>query len=33
MTVDQNTVSAASDVVDPMEGIAPVVQALSLIHI
>ena len=28
MTVDQNTVSAASDVVDPMEGIAPVVQAV-----
>lgn len=26
MTVDQNTVSVASDVVDPMEGIAPVVQ-------
>ena len=27
MTVDQNTVSAASDVVDPMENVAPVVQA------
>ena len=24
MTVDQNTVSAASDVVDPMEGVAPI---------
>ena len=28
MTVDQNTVSAASDVVDPMENVAPVVQAV-----
>ena len=26
MTVDQNTVSAASDVVDPMEGVAPIAQ-------
>ena len=28
MTVDQNTVSATSDVVDPMENVAPVSQVV-----